>query len=128
MGPTRVRWVDELAGARVCHYHGRSAQSALEALRGEVACPDCNGSRLNAAARAVTLNGISIAELCALSIAAAREWFYQLQPNAADTEIATPLVREISNRLQFHGTGWLGYLTLQRAAHTLSGGELQRVR
>jgi excinuclease ABC subunit A len=103
-------------------------KSALEALRGEVACPDCVGSRLNPAARAVTVNDTSLAELCAMSIGAAREWFSNWQPSAADAEIATPLVREIKNRLQFMERVGLGYLTLQRAAHTLSGGELQRVR
>src|SRR5581483_4093157 len=90
-------------------------------------CPACGGSRLRAEARAVTLAGRSIVELCALDAASARAWLEALSFAPPLDLIGPPLVREAASRLGFLDRAGLGYLTLDRAADTLSGGELQRV-
>ncbi len=91
-------------------------------------CPDCAGTRLNPAARAVTFEGHSIAWIAQWSVADARAWVESLKLVGRDAEIARDVVTEIRNRLEFLEEVGLGYLTLDRAAPTLSGGEAQRIR
>ncbi len=100
----------------------------LESFRGQVACPECQGARLRPEARAVRLAGRAIHEATAANVAAARTFFQRLEFPQDRRAIAEPIVSEILSRLAFLGKVGLGYLTLNRPAETLSGGELQRVR
>ncbi len=103
-------------------------RSKLEGLRGVVACLDCGGARLRPEARACLFHGLAIHQLTALSVARARQWFGELNLSTKEQLIATPIVREVNNRLSFLENVGVEYLTLDRPADTLSGGELQRVR
>jgi excinuclease ABC subunit A len=91
-------------------------------------CPDCNGDRLNREALAVRFQGRSIAELARQSAAEARAFFAGLKLTGRDEAIARDLVAELVSRLSFLNDVGLGYLSLDRSARTLSGGEAQRIR
>jgi excinuclease ABC subunit A len=91
-------------------------------------CPDCGGTRLNAASRGVTFEGHSIAAVAGWSVADTRVWVESLRLTGRDADIARDVVSEIRSRLEFLEEVGLGYLTLDRAAPTLSGGEAQRIR
>ena len=94
----------------------------------DVHCKGCRGTRLNAQARAVRFAGVGIAEVARLSVRDLQAWVRDLQMDTRESDIARDLVPEIASRLQFlHDVG-LGYLTLDRGAPTLSGGEAQRIR
>ncbi|WP_337175972.1 ABC-ATPase UvrA [Paludisphaera sp.] len=95
----------------------------------EVPCPACHGARLRPEALAARVGGKSIAEVGDLAVDAARAFFDGLTfAEEDDAAVAAPLLREIRGRLRFLADVGLGYLTLARAAGTLSGGELQRAR
>ncbi len=100
----------------------------LEAYRGPVPCSECGGARLRAEARFCTLDGKAIHQIAALPVRAAKAWFGGLQFSDEDQPIARPLVTDIAKRLDFLDKVGVEYLTLDRPADTLSGGELQRVR
>ena len=100
----------------------------LETFRGEVPCADCGGARLRPEARAVRVAGKAIHEVTALTVRQAREFFAQLGFPEDLEAIARPILSEIASRLEFLDRVGLEYLTLDRPADTLSGGELQRVR
>ncbi|OJW19794.1 MAG: excinuclease ABC subunit A [Planctomycetales bacterium 71-10] len=109
--------------------HARpSVLSALASFREEATCPACGGSRLRPEALAARVGGRSIAQACDLAVDEARAFFDGLTFAEDDAVVAAPLLREIRGRLRFLADVGLGYLTLGRAAGTLSGGELQRVR
>ncbi len=95
-------------------------------------CPGCEGSRLNAQARAVRFSGVGIADVAALSVTDLRRWVEGLQVEGSlslrEQGIARDLIPEIRSRLEFLEEVGLGYLTLDRGAPTLSGGEAQRIR
>jgi excinuclease ABC subunit A len=91
-------------------------------------CPDCGGTRLNAISRGVTFEGHSIAWIAQWSVSDARKWIESLNLGGRDAEIARDVITEIHSRLEFLEEVGLGYLTLDRAAPTLSGGEAQRIR
>ena len=91
-------------------------------------CPDCAGTRLNPASRGVTFEGQSIAAVAQWSVTDTRAWVDALKMFGRDAEIARDVVSEIKSRLEFLEEVGLGYLTLDRAAPTLSGGEAQRIR
>ncbi|MCU4118364.1 excinuclease ABC subunit UvrA [Variovorax sp. N23] len=110
---------------------------------GETVCPTCEGRRLNATARAVSFGpathpaahagpfgagGIGITEIARMSVMDIRQWFEGLALVGREAEIARDLVPEIKSRLEFLEEVGLGYLTLDRGAPTLSGGEAQRIR
>ena len=105
---------------------------ALEALAGFVPCPDCGGARLNPASRAVTFAGKGLHEVTALSVDEALPFFEALRADVAGSDgmqrVREVLLGEIAHRLRFLQEVGLGYLTLDRRAPTLSGGELQRAR
>jgi excinuclease ABC subunit A len=103
-------------------------RAALDAFRSETPCPTCGGSRLRAEARAVTIDGKAIHEWTELSILESRAFLESLTFAPPLDAVGPPLVREVVQRLSFLERVGLGYLTLARAADTLSGGELQRVR
>ena len=94
----------------------------------ESVCPACAGARLNPEALAVTLRGRSIAALAQLSVDDAAAFVERLDLAGRDAEIARDIVTELASRLAFLRDVGLGYLALDRAAPTLSGGEAQRIR
>ena len=91
-------------------------------------CPDCGGTRLNEAARHVFVADRSLPELTNLSVGIARAFFASLSLEGWRGTVADKIVREISNRLGFLSDVGLDYLSLDRSAETLSGGEAQRIR
>ena len=91
-------------------------------------CPDCGGTRLNTAARHVFVDGHNIAEITGLSVARALAFFRALELPGWRGTIAVKIVKEIGDRLGFLDNVGLSYLTLDRSAETLSGGEAQRIR
>ena len=91
-------------------------------------CGTCHGARLNPVARAVKMRGQSIAEVSALSVKDSRKWSEKLKLDGREATIARDIVSEIKSRLSFMEQVGLGYLSLDRAAPTLSGGEAQRIR
>ncbi len=94
----------------------------------EVACPSCQGTRLKPIARAVTVAGRPVAELSALPISELATVLPDLDLSGTDAQIAAPILAEISTRLTFLLDVGLDYLSLDRAAPTLAGGEAQRIR
>ncbi len=91
-------------------------------------CYACKGKRLKPEKLAVTVNDMSIMDVCDQSIDDAHEWFTHLSLNEKESKIARLILKEISARLQFLVDVGLNYLTLLRGATTLSGGEAQRIR
>jgi len=91
-------------------------------------CPKCNGSRLKEESRAVTIGNISLGELSAYSIKNTKEIFGSLELGKTDALIAHQILKEVQERLSFLIDVGLDYLTLDRSAATLSGGEAQRIR
>lgn len=94
----------------------------------EQSCTDCEGKRLNKAALAVTVGGKNISEIGDLSIRAANDFFAQLSLGKDELEMIDRLLQEIVSRLHFLSNVGLDYLSLNRTARTLSGGEGQRIR
>jgi excinuclease ABC subunit A len=91
-------------------------------------CPDCGGARLNRAARFVFVGDKAIAEVTRLSVGHALELYRSLTLDGWRGEVAAPIVKEVVQRLRFLADVGLQYLTLDRGADTLSGGEAQRIR
>jgi len=100
----------------------------LSKYRGYAECPDCRGQRLRAEARSVRISGKNICQATALTIAHAKEFFGALKLTAMQEEIAGPILEEVRARLGFLDAVGLEYLTLDRLASTLSGGEAQRIQ
>jgi len=92
------------------------------------ACPDCGGTRLNEAARHVFICDHSLPEITSLSVGHVREFFDTMQMDGWRATIADKVVKEISDRVGFLSDVGLDYLSLDRSAETLSGGEAQRIR
>ncbi len=92
------------------------------------ACPDCSGTRLNRAARHVFICERSIPEITNLSVGHAREFFAEMHIEGWRATVADKIVKEIGDRLSFLSDVGLDYLSLDRSADTLSGGEAQRIR
>jgi excinuclease ABC subunit A len=93
-----------------------------------IACEACGGKRLKPEVLAVTVGGRNIAEVASQSVHDARAWFLALSLEGKDAVVAEKLLKEIHERLGFLDDVGLGYLTLNRSAATLSGGEGQRIR
>ncbi len=100
----------------------------LSKYRGYARCPECKGERLRAEARAVLLDGRNICQAAALTIGAAHQFFSALQLTREQEEIAGSILKEVQQRLRFLDAVGLDYLTLDRLASTLSGGEAQRIQ
>ena len=100
----------------------------IEECMAEIPCPDCAGRRLKKSALAVTVGGLSIAEFSDLSVIKALAFMDSLELTGNQAIIAERIIKEIKARLGFLQSVGLGYLTLSRAAATLSGGESQRIR
>ncbi|MFA6474963.1 MAG: excinuclease ABC subunit UvrA [Patescibacteria group bacterium] len=113
----------------------RYKETESDYMRGEIErymrislCPTCSGKRLKPAVLGVTIHAADIASLCALSISQLRTTFSSYELTQREQKIASPIVKEVKERIEFlHNVG-LDYLTLDRAAATLSGGEAQRIR
>jgi len=104
-----------------------SKQRYAEYLR-EVPCAACEGARLKPEVLAITVSGKSISEVSDMSLADSYGFITSLDISERDSQVAAPILREITARLNFLLEVGLGYLTLSRAAGSLSGGEAQRIR
>ncbi|MBL8888420.1 MAG: excinuclease ABC subunit UvrA [Planctomycetaceae bacterium] len=116
-----------------------ASKANFEKFMANIVCPDCLGQRLNPQSRNVTLaskassneswlNGVSLPELCSMAIHDASNFFANLQLTEIQTKIAADALKEVHNRLRFLAEVGLSYLSLDRTAPTLSGGESQRIR
>ena len=103
-------------------------KSEIEQFMFSRPCPTCRGARLKPVALAVIVGGRSIAEVTALTVEDIRPFLDGVAPEGPQALIAQPIVRELRVRLDFLANVGLGYLTLDRAAASLSGGEAQRIR
>lgn len=99
----------------------------LSRYRGKTACPECRGTRLKKEASWVKIGGMSISDLVEMPITNLRQWFELLQLDEHEAALSKRLLTEINNRLGFLVEVGVGYLTLNRASNTLSGGESQRI-
>ena len=100
----------------------------LSKYRGYALCPECRGQRLRAEARAVRILGKNICEISALTIREARDFFGSFTLSPMQQQIAGSILKEVQQRLEFLDAVGLEYLTLDRMASTLSGGEAQRIQ
>jgi excinuclease ABC subunit A len=100
----------------------------LSKYRGYAECPECRGQRLRTEARSVRINGLNICQATALTIAEAKKFFVDLKLSPMHEEIAGQILDEIRQRLNFLDAVGLEYITLDRLASTLSGGESQRIQ
>jgi excinuclease ABC subunit A len=91
-------------------------------------CPACKGARLKPESRAVLVGGVAIHDFTALSVKRALEWLAAVELTETERHIARLIIREIEERLRFLDNVGIGYLSMDRAAATLSGGEAQRIR
>jgi len=107
---------------------GEYGRDKYEAYMRETPCPACKGTRLKPEVLAVTLGGKSIAQICELSIADCALFLKKISLNAREKKIAERVLKEVHARLGFLLDVGLDYLSLERAAGSLSGGEAQRIR
>ena len=105
-----------------------SMRRELEECMSYHPCPDCHGDRLSPIVLAVTVGGLNIMDFCKLSVSQELEFIDHLELTGSQQMIAEQILREIRSRLNFLRSVGLEYLTLSRAAGTLSGGESQRIR
>ena len=127
----KVSWMRRFSGVLPAiekASHGGLHKDHVQRYIAEEPCKDCGGSRLKPAASAVLFGGVSLAELSALPIDALGPRLSKLELTAREKTIARDLLNEIHRRIEFLLEVGLGYLTLDRAADTLSGGEAQRIR
>ena len=112
-------------------YRETESEAVREDLAGYLStstCPSCNGSRLREAARHVFINDTTLPDVVRLAVGKAFAYFCALKLDGSRGEIAEKILKEIRDRLQFLVNVGLEYLTLERSAETLSGGEAQRIR
>ncbi len=125
----RRQWDGVLGELGRRYESGSEAQrEALGRYRSPRPCSGCDGTRLRAEARSVRLCGASVADVAALSVGQAAAFLARLELSPIQQTIAERILREIRERLRFLEDVGLGYLTLERPAATLSGGESQRIR
>jgi len=99
----------------------------ISQFMGVKSCPECNGARLKKSSLAIKISGLSISELTAMSITKLRDFFNSLQLTSTEEQIAHQILKEIKERINFLFNVGVEYLTLNRSAQTLSGGESQRI-
>jgi excinuclease ABC subunit A len=119
-----VPWIER----RYAETDSDYSREKYEGYMREVPCPACEGTRLKPEILAVTVGGLSIAELAAMSIGQAADWLHALELDDRDRFIGERVLKEIHARLGFLVDVGLHYLSLDRAAATLAGGEAQRIR
>ena len=100
----------------------------LDSFQKVATCPTCHGMRLKKEALSVKVAGLNIMEMSKLSVKESVKFFSEIELTETEWQIASQIIKEIKNRLTFLENVGLGYLTLERAAATLSGGEAQRIR
>ena len=105
-----------------------SVRERLEEYMSLVACPDCGGTRYKPEVLAVTVDGRNIADVSNMTVLDGRKLFGELKLEGAANQVAQPILREVNARLGFLEDVGLDYLSLDRSANTLSGGEAQRIR
>ena len=108
--------------------HSESAKQYYEGFMSNDLCPECKGARLKKESLAVTVGKRNINEICSVSVGETKEFFDNVELSERDRLIARQILKEIKERLGFLVDVGLEYLTLSRAAGTLSGGEAQRIR
>ena len=104
------------------------AKADIESYMAHIPCPDCRGRRLKPTSLAVTVGGINISDLCDMNVKRSRAFLRELKLSPTQQTIAAAILKELDARLGFLVNVGLNYLTLSRAAATLSGGESQRIR
>ena len=143
-GPSGYKWGGKFEGIipkLLSQYRttkSRMQRRQLEKYMRILGCGSCQGARLNPQARAVTVTSRTpkfadrpertLPEVCALAVSDAEEFFGELELDPTGQKIAADVLKEIRGRLQFLKNVGLEYLTLERTAPTLSGGEMQRIR
>ncbi len=105
-----------------------NARDVIEQVTALRPCPACEGTRLRPESRAVRVSGIGIHEFCQMSTSRAREWLETIELSSTEQQVARLILREIRERLSFLDNVGVGYLSMERTASTLSGGEAQRIR
>ncbi|MFA3783048.1 excinuclease ABC subunit UvrA [Melioribacteraceae bacterium 4301-Me] len=114
------------------HYYENTSSNKIrqwaESFMNTIKCPACKGGRLKKESLAVKINGLNIAEVSALSIEQTKKFFDEISFTEREMLIARQILKEITTRLDFLLNVGLNYLTLDRSARTLSGGESQRIR
>jgi excinuclease ABC subunit A len=129
-GSWAMRW--EGLGPQILRRYEQTSSEQMRQKQGkylhEAACHECAGSRLRPEARAVSVEGKTLTEVTALPISEAHAWFSGLKLAGVRAQIAAEVLKEVRARLGFLVDVGLGYLTLDRATATLSGGEAQRIR
>jgi excinuclease ABC subunit A len=119
-----IPWVER----RHAEAESDSSREKFAGYMREVPCPACHGARLKPVSLAVTVDGRSIAELCALPVGELAKLLLTLELSDRDQQIAQRIVKEVNARMGFLLDVGLDYLTLDRASATLAGGEAQRIR
>ncbi len=119
-----IPWVER----RHAEAESDSSREKFAGYMREVPCPSCHGARLKPVSLAVTVDGQSIAEYCALPIGELAKRLLELELSDTDRQIAARILAEVGTRLGFLLDVGLDYLTLDRASATLAGGEAQRIR
>ena len=119
-----IPWVER----RHAEAESDSSREKFAGYMREVPCPSCHGARLKPVSLAVTVDGRSIAELCALPIGDLAKLLLTLELSDRDQQIAGRIIKEVNARMGFLLDVGLDYLTLDRASATLAGGEAQRIR
>ena len=133
-GGKSVKYKHKFSGVvnYIQHYFEKSSSNKIrewaEAYMTTSICEVCNGGRLKKESLSVTIGGKHISEVTALSIEKTKKFFEDLELTEREKLIATPILKEITERLDFLLNVGLNYLTLSRSARTLSGGESQRIR
>jgi len=132
-GRERSYWTDfEGAISYIERRHGEAesdtSRDRFEGYMREVPCPACDGTRLKPESLAVTVSGRSIADVAMLPIGECAAWLAKLKLTKREEQIAVRVLKEINERLRFLVDVGLDYLSLDRAAATLAGGEAQRIR
>ncbi len=143
-GPVRVKYTNRHGRSRIyeTQFEGianwldrRYKETQSQQIREEIErymssspCDACKGQRLRRESLAVTVGGLNISEACRASVSNALDWFGSLDLTEREQIIGRQVIKEICSRLGFLENVGLGYLTLDRAAATLAGGEAQRIR
>ena len=125
---TLIEGVKTLIERRFDETTSAMSKEYYQSYMAESVCPSCHGARLNEKVLAIRIGGLNIDEFTKMSIGQAYEWLQKLELDPSRREIARLLLEELSSRLRFLVDVGLDYLTLDRSAGSLSGGEAQRIR